>query len=226
MKTTLHFLPRASGSILGLFLLVLVGVGQAAERVVQTSTDLPFYARFERGLIHTDGEWAAIPFYRPPACVRTDFNLLDMFDVPAAFGCGDPAHPYLTGFGIWKDVPPGVPVLESGIPPIQSELKLAPGEMMPIWFVRWDVMSSLISDDVLTMEELWPLIGSDSVWVGAATFYTETLHPEAGPPGVPGGAQQTKTTIVASGFLLNGLRFTYQAMETKDILRNVKIEFK
>jgi hypothetical protein len=31
-------------------------------------------------------EWAAIAFYRPPACVPDDFNLLDFFD-PNAMDC-------------------------------------------------------------------------------------------------------------------------------------------
>ena len=40
----------------------------------------PVYARVERPfLIHTD-EWAAVLFYRDPACVPEDFNLLDMLD--------------------------------------------------------------------------------------------------------------------------------------------------
>src|SRR5678816_4207870 len=64
-------------------ILAVAGVVQAAQQTSQTSNDLPFYARLERGLIHTDGEWAAIAFYRPPTCVRSDFNMLDFFDVPA-----------------------------------------------------------------------------------------------------------------------------------------------
>lgn len=39
---------------------------QAAERFEQTSNDLPFYALIERGLVHNDGEWAAIAFFGHP----------------------------------------------------------------------------------------------------------------------------------------------------------------
>lgn len=186
--------------------LAMAGVVQAAERVPQTSNDLPFYARFERGLIHTDGEWAAIAFYRPPSCVRSDFNLLDFFDAPAAFGCNAP-NPYLAGFGIFKGGPFD--------PPIQSMLQLAPGQTMPVWFVRWSELEAAIADDVLTISELEAL---PSLLEGGATFYTETLHPVQ-------AAQQTMTSIVALGYLEDGRTFTYQATETHGTLRHVEIDF-
>jgi hypothetical protein len=195
-------------------------MAQAAVRVALTSADMPFYARFERDLIHTDGEWAAVAFYRPPACVPADFNLLDFFDAPAAFGCNAPV-PYLIGFAVFKNVPPGVPPLESGLTPIQSETKLAPGQSMPVWFVRWSELEAAIEDDHLTIGELEAL---PSRLKGQAAFYTETLHPLSGPGGQ--GAQQTMTSIVASGILEDGRKFTYMATETHNTLRDVKIEFK
>jgi len=185
--------------------LALAGVVQAAERISMTSNDVPFYARFEAGLIHTDGEWAAIAFYRPPSCVRADFNLLDFFDVPAAFGCNAP-EPYLAGFGIVKGGPFD--------PPLQSRLQLVPGQTMPVWFVRWSDLSAAISDGVLTIGELEAL---PSLLQGEATFYTETLHPLD-------VAQQTMTDIVAFGYLEDGGTFTYQATETHGTLRHVEID--
>ena len=186
--------------------LALAGVVQAAERIPQTSNDLPFYARFERGLIHTDGEWAAIAFYRPPSCIRPDFNLLDFFDAPAAFGCNAP-EPYLTGFGVWKGDPMA--------PPVQSRLQLVSGRAMPIWFVSWAELAAAINDDVLTIDELMAL---PSLLKGEAMFYSETLHPlEA--------ALQTMTDVVAFGLLPDGRTFTYRATETHSTLRDVKIHF-
>jgi len=186
--------------------LAVAGVVKAAERIPQTSNDLPFYARFERGLIHTDGEWAAIAFYRPPSCVPDDFNLLDFFDAPAAFGCNAP-EPYLDGFGIFRGGPFD--------PPIQSRLQLVRGRTMPVWFVRWSELAAAIDDDVLTIGELEAL---PSLLQGGATFYAETLHPlEA--------AQETMTEIVAFGFLPDGRTFTYQATETHSALRHVEIDF-
>jgi hypothetical protein len=188
-------------------ILAVAGVVQAAQQTSQTSNDLPFYARLERGLIHTDGEWAAIAFYRPPTCVRSDFNMLDFFDVPAAFGCNATPEPYLTGFGIFRDGP--------FAPPTQSRLRLTPGQTMPVWFVRWSELDAAIADDSLTIGELAAL---PSLLVGEATFYSETLHPL-------GAAKQTMTNIVAFGDLEDERTFTYLATETHSALRHVEIEF-
>ncbi len=93
---------------------------------------------------------------------------------------------------------------------------------MPILFVSWTELQTAIADGDLTVAEL---MGLPSLLVGAATFYTETLHPSNGPGGGQ-GAQQTMTSIAASGFLEDGREFTYQATETKNTLRHVQIEFK
>ena len=178
--------------------------GTAQANVRLEATGGPFYARLESYLIHNDGEWAAIAFYRSPDCVPGDFNLLEFFD-PAALDCPS----FVGGFEIWKNGP-----WAGDQSPIQSELKLT--GPMPIWFVSWTELQTAIADDVLTIEEL---VAVPSLLVGAATSFTETLHPSE-------GAQQTKTTIVASGFLEDGRKFTYQATETKNTLRHVKIEFK
>ncbi len=182
------------------------GMAQAAEPIAQTSADLPFYARIGRGEIYHDGEWAAIAFYRPPDCIRTDFNLLDFMDIPAAFDCSAP-EPYLIGFGIFK-----------GEVPIQSKLQLAPGQTVPVWFVRWSELHAAIADDSLTIGELAAL---PSLLKGEARFYTETLHPA-------GAAQQTMISIVALGFLADGREFTFRATGTKEEnrLNHVAIEFK
>lgn len=183
---------------------ILWSTETAQANVRLEATGGPFYARIEPGLIHTDGEWAAIAFYRSPACVPEDFNLLDFFN-PAALGCPS----FVAGFEIWKNGP-----WAGDAAPIQSRLdNTAP---MPIWFVSWTELQTAIADDILTIEELTAM---PTLLVGAATSFTETLHPSE-------GAQQTKTTIVASGFLEGGRKFTYQATETKNTLRHVKIEFK
>jgi len=189
--------------ILFALLLVTVGSAQAGERRIPlTSSDMPFSARIERGLIHTDGEWAAIAFYRPPVCVPADFDLLAFFDL-AAFECCPP-QPYLEGFAILGPVGP-----------IQSKVQLARDQTMPVWFVSWLELEAAMADDDLTMSELQDL---PSLLEGEATFYTETLHPYE-------MAQQTMTSIVASGWLADGGTFSYQATETHNTLRHVKIEF-
>jgi hypothetical protein len=163
----------------------------------------PIYARIERGLIHHDGEWAAIAFYRIPECVPGDFNLLDFFDVPRSFDC-----PFLAeGFEIWQNGPP------EDLAPLQS--KLTGAGAVPVWFVRWGELSAAVADDVLTMDELHRMA---SLTQGIATFFQETLHP-AQPD------RQTMTTVVATGVLDDGRSFRYHATETGGTVRSVEIVF-
>lgn len=195
--------------VLALVLFMAGGVqAQAAERLPMTSNDLPFYARIERIGAITDGEWVAIAFYRPPECIRSDFNLLDFFDIPAAYGC-NAAEPYLDGFGIFKNGP-----LEG---PIQSRLQTVPGRIMPVWFVTWSELEAAIADDALYIGELAAL---PSLLRGGATFYSETLHPL-------NAAQAGNINIVASGSLEDGREFVYEATATARAgLRHVRIVFR
>jgi hypothetical protein len=189
------------------------GMAQAAARVAQTSADLPFYARIAQGEIYHDGEWAAIAFYRPPGCIREDFNLLDFLDIPEVFGCNS-AEPYVIGFAVLKnDVP-----IQSRLQLNPNLQRLKPKDQMPIWFVSWTELQTAIEDDFLTIQELFDM---DSLLIGTAKSYTETLHPF-------GFAQQTMISIVASGILEDGRKFSYQATGTKEDnrLNHVKIEFK
>jgi len=68
--------------------------------------------------------WLVLPFYRNPACVRADFNLLDIFDVPAAFSCPLTVNGF---YMIEKDA-------ELGTFPIIAQ---STGSAVPFWFVRW-----------------------------------------------------------------------------------------
>jgi hypothetical protein len=196
-----------------LAVLAPAGMAQTAERVAQNSADFPFYARIARGEIYHDGDWAAIAFYRPPQCIRTDFNLLDFLDIPEVFGC-NAAEPYVIGFAVLKnDVP-----IQSRLQLNPNLQRLTPEDQMPIWFVSWTELQTAMEDDNLTIEEL---VNMDSLLIGTAKSYTETLHPF-------GFAQQTMISIVASGFLEDGRKFSYQATGTKEDnrLNHVKIEFK
>ncbi len=90
-------------------LLALVAAGgfvrpQVRLQVPEESPSGPFYARLERGFVHSTDEWVAIAFYRDPGCVRTGFNLLNFFDfanIPAIFSC--PLT--VAGFEIWENGP-------------------------------------------------------------------------------------------------------------------------
>jgi hypothetical protein len=172
---------------------------------------VPAYARIERApydrlpLVHHDKDWAAIPFYRAPACIPAAFNLLEFFDPPTAFNCPMTVE----GFEIWKNGP-----WAGDLSPIQVVSHGAGN--VPVWFVRWEVLRAALQDDSLTIGELRGL----NPLKGTASYFKETLHPGEGPSG--GSAKNTKTQIVARGLLEDGRTFDFQSeentqSETRDI---------
>jgi len=170
---------------------------------------VPAYARIERVdgrvFVHNDGKWAAISFYREPSCIPEDFNLLDFFDAPRAFGCGLTVE----GFEIWRNGP-----WAGDAGPIQT-VSFGLGAV-PVWFVESAELQDKVDDDVLTVGELE---GCATLRKGLATSFKETLHPS-------GNAQQTKTEIVARGTLPDGGRFFFQVEETHNQLKHVSIQFR
>jgi len=134
---------------IGLAVLVVAGllavsaIGLQANILLQFSPALgggvPAYARIEvvdgHVLVHNDGKWAAISFYRQPSCVPEDFNLLDFFDAPGAFDC----ELTVEGFEIWRNGP------EAGdSAPIQT-VSFGLGAV-PVWFVRSDELEGEVAD--------------------------------------------------------------------------------
>jgi hypothetical protein len=194
-------------------LIVVAAIGLGANVLLQFSPALgggvPAYARIEvvdgRVLVHNDGKWAAISFYRQPACVPADFNLLAFFDAPRAFGC----ELTVEGFEIWRNGP-----WAGDASPIQvASYGLG---AVPVWFVRTHELEAALDDGWLTMAELE---GCASLRKGLASSFKETLHPL-------GGAKQTKTQIVARGALEDGGTFLFQVEETHIQLKHVLIQFK
>jgi hypothetical protein len=179
---------------------------QPAFAVYESPPDPPFYARVERPYtIHTD-EWAAIIFYRPPACVPAGFNLLDFFDIPGAFACGPLT---VDGREMRK-------VADPFSAPFQSELHGL--GVVPIWLVTWSEMQSALADDVVTMAEL---LGLPSLQVGTAHTFNETLQPI--PTRLP-----SRLIMNAAGTLADGRRFTlhYTSKDTFTTIdvRSVRID--
>ena len=92
--------------LLAIGAMISTSVVQAAIRV---DANPPFYAIINNTAdfgqeIYHDDEWAAIPFFRDPACVPEDFNLLDFFDfrlLPGEVVC--PLT--VDGFEIWENGP-------------------------------------------------------------------------------------------------------------------------
>jgi hypothetical protein len=169
---------------------------------------VPAYARIEtvagHVLVHNDGKWAAISFYRDPSCVPEDFNLLDFFDAPRAFGC----ELTVQGFEIWRNGP-----WAGDAGPIQAVSFGLGG--VPIWFVRMDELDEAVADGMLTLAELESCA---TLRKGLAASFKETLHPF-------GIAKQTKTEIVARGTLAGGEAFFFQVEETHNQLKHVSIRF-
>jgi hypothetical protein len=147
-----------------------------------------------------DGQWAAIPFIRPPECVPLDFNLLETFD-PAALNC-----PLLVdGFTIWEDL--------SDPAPKSTQLD-GLGEV-PVWFVSWSEFQTATADGELTILELASL---ESLQIGSAEFYREQNH-------IFGVHPVSHLTIAARGSLEDGRTFQLQAVEVNWDLANVRIAF-
>lgn len=137
------FTRRFSLTLIMTVLLTTAAHAQIRVSVPEDDPGPPFYAVVERIFVpHTD-EWAAITFLRQPGCVPDDFNLLDLFDIPAAFGCPLTVQGHL----IYKNAPP--PVDNA---PIQVNLHGLGA--VPIWFVSWPELQVALADDVLTVPEL------------------------------------------------------------------------
>jgi hypothetical protein len=184
-------LPRA------LAVAALVGCGLAGPADAQVRTvfpsaedpGMPFYARVEGPHVgpvlapHTE-DWAAIVFYRSPACVPEEFNLLDFFDVPAAFSCPHTVD----GFNLWREGPFAPP------PMLAQSRGLG---AVPIWFVALDELEAAVADGVLTVQELLSL---PSLRMGSASFFREQLRPT-------GGAQRPGLVMTAHGVMDDGQAF-------------------
>ncbi len=119
----------------------------------------PAYARtLPASVAHTE-EWAAVPFYRLPTCVPEDFDLLQFFDIPRAFGC-----PLTVSGRLVTESPEALP-----------KVVVTRGRGVPVWFASWADVQGAMTDGGLTIEELSAL---DSLVVGTADVYQELLRPD------------------------------------------------
>lgn len=151
----------------------------------------PYYARIIPPAFE---EWTAIAFYRDPTCIPSDFNLLRFLDAPRAFGC----RLTVEGFEIWRTGP------GQDLAPMHIESREA--GLVPVWFVRPDVMEAAMADGVLTITELSAL---PTLVVGSATRFSEVLHPEQ-------SARQPSIRISAFGTLVDGRSFRWHVVHIHD----------
>lgn len=157
----------------------------------------PYYVRIEPvpPHIYEDGEWAVFVFYRDPGCIRPDFNLLDFFDPPAAFGCAS----MVSGQSTWADE------IGVGAP---KQVTMSGNGAVPVWLVPVAVARDAVADGTLTIGELEGLPG---LVQGIATHLREVLMPHPLPRFLGGGGHANpKLTLVARGALEDGRSFHYQ----------------
>lgn len=168
----------------------------------------PFYARIESTPPHfliADG-FAVVVFYREPGCVPGDFNLLEFFQPPIAFGC----TPTVDGFAIW----------EGGVGSGAPKTSVSRGDDVPIWFVPAATALAAISDGMLTIGELSAL---DGLVKARATRYHETLKPQEFMG--QGGHPNPSLVIEAGGSLDGGgsFGFHYTRIRSRVVAASLRI---
>ena len=167
----------------------------------------PGYANFGQGFLPHTEEWAVVIFYRTPACVPADFNLLDFFDAPPRpFSCAL----HIEGFTLWRSLDD----------PYAAEIILHGTGAVPVWFVRWPELQAAIADGVLTIGELAAL---PSLLTGSASFFLESIRNDI--------VQQRggNEALIASGTLTDGRSFqveiTEKFREGEHLFPHVRIDF-
>lgn len=211
------------GAILVLALAAVMGgsdTAAAEEGLVRTEwpsaedPGMPFYARVELlpPYIFNDGEWAAIVFYRDPACPQmTGFNLISVFDFANAFGCPHTVH----GTSLWHGE------MFNGAPKV---IQIRGNGAVPVWFVPWDaVKDQARPDGVLTREDLLAVEGR---LVGYADRYAETLQPHPDPAIGGGGHPNPKMIVDAQGQLEDGRPFRLHITWVHDEVQAIEITFR
>lgn len=186
--------------------LLPVGVATAKVRLAfpAEAPGPPYYARISSDGAPQTEQWAAIVFYRDPRCVPSDFNLLQFFDIPRAFGCPLAVQ----GFEIWENGP--------GQDPAPIQVKSRGLGAVPVWFVSPAELAAAMADGVLTIGELSML---PSLQMGIADSFQEVLHPNQ-------AAKHGKLTMTAFGTLSDGRAFQLQVSASRDTPRHVKISFR
>lgn len=171
---------------------------------------MPFYARVELlpPYIFNDGEWAAVIFYRDPACVPTDFNLISVFDIPGAFSCPHTVH----GSSLWEGE------AFNGAPKV---INISGNGAVPVWFVPWDAVADQANaNGQLTVSGLEQIAGGV---IGYADQYTEMLQPH--PMFGAGGHPVPKMIVNATGELEDGRAFRLHINWVDDEVQALNIEF-
>ncbi len=173
------------------------------------SPGVPAYARLELLVPNFDvpnnNRWAAIVFYRDPACVPPDFNLGRFFDFPSDQGPGAFGCPLLVeGQEIWEEPP------RPGLSPIYVRTRNAVPNL-PIWFVAWDELRPILESGQVFIGDI---AGLPSLVQGGAYWYEEALYPN-GAAAIPGITLRARGTLEDGGEFRLTWHFTDQGAEDK-----------
>lgn len=177
------------------------------------SPGIPAYARLELLVPNFDvpnnNRWAAIVFYRDPACVPPDFNLGQFFHPPGPGGPGAFGCPLLVeGHEIW-DTEPG-----PGQAPIYVRTRNAVPNM-PVWFVAWDELRPIFESGQVFIGDITAL---PSLTRGSAQWYEEALYPN-GAAELPGITLKSEGTLEDGGTFLLRWHFADQGAEDQVTIR-------
>lgn len=188
----------------------LIQTAQSAGMVRVTVPDpdpgIPAYARLnpELNQFFHNGEWLAIPFYRAPAAIPADFNLLNFFHFPSEFGPGAFHTPILTsGFYFIED---------GALPGTFPSLSMSTGNAVPFWFVKWADFQAAMADGPVTIGDVMAM----HPLKGTATKFNETLKPRM---------DDHLVVISANGQLEDGRRFSFHVTHVGDKTRAIRITF-
>ena len=177
------------------------------------SPGVPAYARLELLVPNFDvpnnKRWAAIVFYRDPACVPEDFNLGRFFHLPGPGGPGAFACPLLIeGHEIWKNGP------GTDLAPIYVRSRNAVPDL-PIWFVAWDELRPILESGQVFIGDITRL---PSLVRGSAHWYEEALYPN-GTAEVPGITLRSEGSLENGGVFRLKWHFTDKGAEDEVMIR-------
>ncbi len=173
------------------------------------SPGIPAYARLELIVPNFDvpnnERWAAIVFYRDPACVPPDFNLGRFFHLPGPQGLGAFACRLLVeGHEIWQND------METDLAPIYVRTRNAVPDL-PIWFVAWNELQPILESGQVFIGDIARL---PSLVRGSAYWYEEALYPN-GTAEIPGITLRSEGTLEDGGKFRLKWHFTDQGAEDK-----------
>ncbi len=159
--------------------------------------------------VPNNSRWAAIVFYRDPACVPQDFNLGQFFDPPSDAGPGAYACPLLVeGHEIWDTVP------RPGLSPIYVRTRNAVPNL-PVWFVAWDELRPILDSGQVFIGDIASL---PSLIRGSAYWYEEALYPN-GAADIPGITLRSEGTLEDGGRFWLRWHFTDKGVEDQVTIR-------